>query len=226
MKKEFNFAGLWRWRLAQATEWRWWRFYLRRRAPRSYLAAKNTYWHGLLTKSALWPPPGARVLDAGCGPAGVFMALDQQHVDALDPLLERYARHLPHFRQERYPWVTFHTQMLEQLDAKAPYDWVFCCNAINHVADWSLGLDKLAAATRAGGTLVLTVDAHRWRWAQYLFQIIPGDILHPHQHLPEEYRRALLERGLQLTQIERLKRGGLFDHYLLVARKPWLSAPA
>ena len=95
-------------------ERRWWQRYLARRDPAAYLRDKRAYWHRTLAELNLRPPPaGTRVLDAGCGPAGIFTILPDQQVTALDPLLPAYARDLPHFDPADYPNVTFVTGTLE-----------------------------------------------------------------------------------------------------------------
>ena len=96
-----------RWRIAQFCELRWWRRYLSRREKTGYLDWKRRYWLDFLQKSAVLLPPGARVLDAGCGPAGIFTVLHDQATDALDPLLADYEKHLDHFSRADHPQVRF-----------------------------------------------------------------------------------------------------------------------
>lgn len=208
-----------RWKIAQAAELRWWQHYLRRRSPAAYLDAKRTYWQRILREAAVPVPPGARVLDAGCGPAGIFMVLDHCRVDAVDPLLAYYADRLPHFAPAAYPWVRFVAQPLEQFEPPHPYDLVFCLNALNHVADLEAATRRLIAALQPGGVLVLTVDAHRHAVLKHFFRTLPGDILHPHQHGPADYRRLLEEEGGTLQQVRRLKTGRIFEYWLFVVEK-------
>jgi len=208
-----------RWKIAQAAEIRWWRQYLRGQAPEDYLERKAAYWQRVLRAAGLRLRPGERVLDAGCGPAGIFIALPEQQVDALDPLLPRYQAELPLFRPEQYPWVRFLAQPLEQFRPPAVYDTVFCLNAINHVAALGPALDALAACLAQGGQLVLSVDAHRHELLKRLFQWLPGDILHPHQHSLPEYQAMLQSRGLKLERAVQLKPGRIFDYWLMVAGK-------
>lgn len=164
------------------------------------------------------PEPGVRVLDAGCGPAGIFIALPQQEVDALDPLLEEYEQTLEHFDPEAYPHVRFRALPLEEFQTEQPYDIIFCLNAINHVADINLAMDRLVAGLHPTGRLWLSIDAHRSRFLRSVFQLLPGDVLHPHQYLLEEYRQMLTSRGLEIVQSLKLKPGRIFDYYLLEAR--------
>ena len=209
-----------RWRIAQFFELRWWRRYLIRRDKAGYLAWKRRYWLDFLQKSGLAIPPNASVLDAGCGPAGIFSVLDNQPVDAIDPLLHRYEKLLPHFRRSDYPRVRFFNAPLEDFFPEKTYDFVFCFNAINHMADIGRCFERLAALTTPGGILALSVDAHNFLWLKRLFRFVPADILHPHQYDVEEYCDMLAARGFQEIHTVLIKKGTIFNYYLLLAGKP------
>ena len=208
-----------RWKLAQEAEIRWWRAYLRRKSPEDYLRQKAEYWHRVLRSARFEPAPGARVLDAGCGPAGIFLILEEQEVHAVDPLLEAYRASLPHFEPSSYPYVQFFAQPLEAFRPAAPYDVIFCLNAINHVADLPMALDVLAGALKPGGQLLLSVDVHKHAFLKKIFQWLPGDVLHPHQYSLEEYQGMLAGRGLSVERAVRLKEGLIFDYFMMVAGK-------
>lgn len=201
-----------RWRVAQFLELKWWQRYLRRQTPQDYLAAKRQYWQRVL-RELDWPvEAGARVLDAGCGPAGIFILLhDRQRVTAVDPLLDRYES-LPVFARRHYPGVRFIPQPLEALTALEPFDCIYCFNAINHVRDWSVSLDRLTQMARPGTRLLLSSDVHRRSWLLPVFRALPGDALHPQQHAAEAYRTALLERGWRIEREACLKSSLIFDY--------------
>lgn len=118
----------WKWRLAQQLEYRWWQRYLRHKDVSAYTRNKQRYWHTMLADIAPWVSVnrGQEVLDAGCGPAGVYMVLEQDRVTAIDPLLDKYGS-LPHFRPEQYPWVQFEQLPLEVLDKTAQFDLIVHC---------------------------------------------------------------------------------------------------
>jgi 2-polyprenyl-6-hydroxyphenyl methylase/3-demethylubiquinone-9 3-methyltransferase len=207
-----------RWRIAQWLEIRWWRNYLRTQEVERYAEQKTNYWQRILDTLDIRLPPKQQVLDAGCGPAGVFMLLNNQQVDAMDPLLEQYADQLEHFKIADYPWVNFHSSSLESYPKTKSYDYTFCLNAINHVSDWKAGMDRLAALTKPNGTLVLGVDVHRYSFLKKIFRTLPGDVLHPHQHDREDYRQALQHRGWQIEKEHTWKEGFIFDYWLVVCR--------
>ncbi len=206
-----------RWQIAQFFEIRWWQHYLSGKEKNDYLNWKKNYWRGLLDRLELPVPENASALDAGCGPAGIFTVLEGSKTDALDPLLERYERELPHFQRTDYPTVRFFCQPLELFEPEQPYDLVFCLNAINHVADLEVCFDRLVACTCPGGSLVLTVDAHNYGWLKRIFRAFPGDILHPHQYDLPEYEAMLTRRGLRIVRRELLKKERIFSYYALVA---------
>ena len=208
-----------RWRIAQFFEIRWWRRYLHARDPKEYLDWKRAYWRNFLLKSGIEFDSGARILDAGCGPAGIFTILENHTVDALDPLLIEYERKLPHFKRADFPNIRFFCQPLETFSIDFQYDAVFCLNAINHVAELDVCLDRLAALTNPGSVLALSVDAHNYGWLKRLFRLFPGDVLHPQQFDLREYREMLRERGFEVEREVLVKRERVFGYWLLVGRK-------
>lgn len=208
-----------RWNIAQSAEIRWWQRYLKGKSPDEYLRWKSEYWLGFLSDCGLSVPKGSNVLDAGCGPAGIFIILDGNQVDALDPLLDSYAGKLPHFRKDNYPYVTFICKPLEELGAEGKYDTIFCLNAINHVADIRLCIQRLAHSLKPSGKLVISVDAHRRRWLKWIFKALPGDILHPHQYDLDGYKSLLANASLKVAAETLVKREGIFDYWCLECEK-------
>ena len=208
-----------RWRVAQYLERRWWQRYLRGKLPADYLRDKKAYWKRTLDQLD-WPPVlGRKVLDAGCGPAGVYIYLNGiETVTALDPLLENYEAELNIFRREDYPNVKFLAQPLEDpFDDEPAFDAIYCFNAINHVADWDAAIDTLTAHARPGTRLLMTSDVHRHKLLLPIFKALPGDALHPQQHGPEAYRNALQQRGWRIEREHLLRRESIFDYTAWVA---------
>ncbi len=212
-------APAWRWSLAQKAEIRWWRHYLRGKPPADYLAWKRAYWAGFLQSAGLQLPSGSKVLDVGCGPAGVFLVLETCRLTAVDPLLERYERTLPHFRRADYPHVQFVSAPFETAPLEGSFDCIFCLNALNHLRDPLFSLRKMNELLRAGGRLCLSVDVHRHGWLRRLFQRLPGDVLHPHQWEGRHYHRMVEAAGFGQVREQCLKRGKIFDYQLFTATK-------
>ena len=209
----------WKWKLAQALEWRWWQYYLAKRPKQEYLNKKRAYWDWMLQEAAVEHRPGDRLLDAGCGPAGLFILPLPASVDALDPLLELYQSTLAHFDPKDYPLVRFITQPLEAFLPPEPYDKIGCFNAINHVKYLETSVKRLADALKNGGVLIISVDVHKHRWLKKIFQYLPGGVLHPHQYDAADYCALFLQQELTLLRRKTLKKGLIFDYDLMVFEK-------
>ena len=211
----------WRWRLAQFLEIRWWQRYLRNKPTEQYLADKRTYWKRVLQQLDYMPQPAEEALEVGCGPAGVFILLhDQQSFTAVDPLLKEYRERLSHFQPADYPTVEFQAQPLEKCElAAASFQVIYCFNAINHVSDWQGCLQLITEAAAPGATLLLSSDVHRRSWLRSIFRLLPGDLLHPHQHLAGEYVDALEKLGWDINREALLKPGRIFNYVGWVAKK-------
>ncbi len=208
-----------RWKIAQAAEIRWWQNYLKKKPKTDYLVWKKEYWETLLSKLNLNFSEGEKVLDAGCGPAGIFMILEKYQTDAMDPLLDDYAKKLEHFSRSQYPNIRFFSEPLETFSPNEKYNKVFCLNAINHVADLDLCFDRLVDFTEEGGTLVVSIDAHNYSFFKKIFRLLPGDILHPHQFDLQEYQKMMTDRGCKLEQSILYKEEFFFNYYILVFKK-------
>jgi 2-polyprenyl-3-methyl-5-hydroxy-6-metoxy-1,4-benzoquinol methylase len=208
-----------RWRVAQFFELLWWKNYLSDKDKTEYLKWKTAYWRRFLEQGQIQLPAQGRILDAGCGPAGIFTVLQDHKVDAIDPLLDKYARDLPHFSQTDWPHVRFQQTTLEDFVPQQPYDAVFCLNAINHVHDLEQGFRQLAAATAPNGLLALSIDAHNHNLLKHLFRMVPGDILHPHQYDLEEYQKMMAQSGFTIQNAVLIKAERIFNYYLLVGIK-------
>ncbi len=208
-----------RWKIAQAAEIRWWQNYLKKKPKADYLVWKKEYWKTLLSKLNLNFSEGEKILDAGCGPAGIFMILEKYRTAAMDPLLDDYEKKLAHFSKSQYPNIQFFSEPLETFSPAEKYEKVFCLNAINHVADLDLCFDKLVDFTEQGGTLIVSIDAHNHTFFKKIFRLLPGDILHPHQFDLAEYQKMLIDRGCKLEQSILYKEEFFFNYYILVVTK-------
>ncbi len=214
-------AGIWRWKTAQYAERKWWQQYLKNKDVTQYLNWKKEYWKNLLLKCHHYfiLKTEYNILDAGCGPAGIFIAFDKNKVTAFDPLLDTYELDLNHFKKSMYPNVEFINAGLEDFSSGKMFDVIFCMNAINHVHDISKSVDKLIEHAVTGAYIVITIDAHTHTIFKKIFQLLPGDILHPHQYDLNEYQNMLTQRGCTIEGTELLKHAFFFDHYMLIAKK-------
>jgi 2-polyprenyl-6-hydroxyphenyl methylase/3-demethylubiquinone-9 3-methyltransferase len=207
-----------KWRVAQWFEIRWWKNYLHGKNKQEYLAWKKNYWLNILEKITDVAPVDANktVCDLGCGPAGIFIALPDNKVTAVDPLINRYENISPVFCKADYPNAQFVESTIEDFTGSQKFDIVFCMNCINHVSDIDKGFDKLKEVCADNGTVVVSIDAHNFSLFKFLFRLIPGDVLHPHQYDLQEYKSFLEKRGLKILKTELLKQEFLFGHWVLV----------
>lgn len=209
-----------KWKLAQTLEYKWWQNYLKKKDAGEYLTWKTGYWKKLLTDISAYLPvlKNNTILDAGCGPAGIFTALENNAVTAIDPLLDKY-QNLAHFQPKNYTWTTFRTLPLEELNEKEKYDVIFCLNAINHVNNIEKCYDNLVNALKPDGCLVISTDAHRSNFLKKIFQLLPGDVLHPVQLNINEYNEKLEKRNLEIVQNILYKKEPIFDYYITIAKR-------
>jgi 2-polyprenyl-3-methyl-5-hydroxy-6-metoxy-1,4-benzoquinol methylase len=211
-----------RWKIAQWFELQWWRQYLRNKDKAGYLAWKKNYWNTLINKIAgeVKIDASKSVIDMGCGPAGIFIALPNNKVTAIDPLLDEYESHTQFFRKSDYPNTNFIKTSIEDYEAAGiKYELVFCMNAINHVHNIESGFEKLKEVCKENGTIIVSIDAHNFSFFKYLFRLIPGDILHPHQYDLKEYTDFLEKGDWKTTTPVLLKHEFFFNHYLLLTPK-------
>lgn len=212
----------WRWNTAQMAEKKWWQLYLKNKDVDTYLTWKKNYWAGLIDQCLQSFPlnPDLSILDAGCGPAGIFMNFSHhQDVVAFDPLINDYEKDLDHFKKTWYPNVQFVNEGIESFKWPYLFNRVFCMNAINHVQDIQLSFERICNLVKTDGYLVITIDAHNHRLFKSLFRLLPGDILHPHQYDLSEYKHMIEKNGLKIMTEIKLKSEFFFDHYLLIAHK-------
>lgn len=210
-----------RWQVAQFFEIRWWKNYLKGKDVESYLTWKKSYWKDFLSKisQSVKIEESSKILDAGCGPAGIFIELQNYDVTAIDPLLDQYNDNLAHFKREKYQNTKFETIALERYENSNTFDIIFCINAINHVSDLSKAFQQLCKSAKAGGTIVVSIDAHNYSFLKYIFRLQPADILHPHQFDLKEYQEMLTSLNCSILQTVVIKKEFIFNHYVLVARK-------
>jgi 2-polyprenyl-3-methyl-5-hydroxy-6-metoxy-1,4-benzoquinol methylase len=215
-------ASNFRWQIAQQAERKWWKNYLKNKNVAEYIAWKKNYWQTIIEhcQPHINIQPTDTILDAGCGPAGIFIVFNDNAVTAFDSLLDTYEKDLPHFKKSNYPQVQFVNAGIENFSSTTQYDTIFCLNAINHVQDINKGYDVLCQYLKPGGTMVVSIDAHNYNIFKTIFKLLPGDVLHPHQYNLAEYNKFITTRGLQLLNTKNIKHEFFFDHYIQIAKKP------
>ena len=210
-----------KWKLAQAIEVKWWNHYLRNKDKSTYYSWKKSYWLGFLeTIGYKLPDHPIKIMDAGSGPAGIFTILDRYEVVAVDPLLEKYKTQLGLFDPADYPYARFVTSTIESIQMDQQFDTIFCLNCINHVNSIQSSLRNLFNALKPGGKLILSTDAHNSNLLKSIFQIIPGDVLHPHQYNIEAYQQFVNNAGFQINKTMKIKSEIIFGYWVIKAYRP------
>lgn len=212
-----------KWKLAQWLEIRWWQRYLKNKPKTEYLEWKSNYWKTFLDKIQVQVNSKDLIADIGCGPAGIFMVFPKNQVDIIDPLLDDYQRKVNHFSISDYPNVNPYPVPFENIptDTKfhGKYDKVFCLNAINHVSNLKKCFMGLKQITKNDGQVILSIDTHNYWFFKYLFRLIPGDLLHPHQYDLKEYENMLEAFGFTIKKNILYKKEFIFNYNIIIAKK-------
>lgn len=169
-------------RMAALDTRHWWY-----RARRDVLAA--------LIERRIAPPPGARILEVGCGTGhnlgmlGAFGAVDAIEIDpvARGVASERLGRPVG-------------SSPLPQLEGvPGGYDLIASLDVVEHVEDDRAALRSMADRLTPNGRLLITVPAHPWMWSAH-------DVVNHHHR---RYTRASLtaairEAGLKVEMMSSL----------------------
>ncbi len=146
------------------------------------------------------PPPGARLLEIGCGTGHNLAMLGQfGPVDGLE--LDDQARAIAERRLGR----TVMSAPLPEL-AGVPehyYDLVGAFDVIEHIDDDEAALESIATRLKPGGKFVMTVPAHRWMWSAH-------DVVNHHKR---RYSKSALKTLIDNSPL-RLESIGYFNSLL------------
>jgi SAM-dependent methyltransferase len=154
-------------RMAELDERHWWY-----RARREILAS--------LIERRIDLPPGARILEIGCGTGHNLAMLGRfGQVDAIE--VDDDARALASRRLGR----TVMAAPLPQLGGveEGVYDMVAILDVLEHIEDDRAALSSIAKRLKPSGRILLTVPAHPWMWSAH-------DVVNHHHR---RYTRAALK---------------------------------
>lgn len=174
-------------RMAELDQRHWWY-----RARREVL--------GQLIRRRALPPPGARILEVGCGTGHNLPMLAQfGAVEAIE--VDPAARAIAEERLGR-PVGAAPLPELAGVPERV-FDLVASLDVIEHVEDDAAALASIARRLKPGGRFVMTVPAHAWMWSAH-------DEVNHHQR---RYSKAGLKRLVEGSPLK-LEALGYFNSLL------------
>src|SRR5690606_10314161 len=133
--------------------------------------------------------------------------------------LENCQKFLPHFQAGKYPKTRSLSQPFAVSGFRKSFDVCLCLHVINHVGNLEFFVRKLYSTLRPGGRMLLSTDVHNFLIFKKLFQIIPGDILHPQQFSLDDYLEFFRVAGFKIEKTTFLKHSFFFDYWAIELKK-------
>ena len=157
-----------------------------------FLRLRRHTWASLvdLLKGEIAFDSSKRILDIGCGPTSVFLALRGGEKYVVDPTLERLFQLHPFMREvEEYRDVNFVSRPIEETTFDKQFDLIFTINALDHVGALKPVIDKIDELLTACGILVIIVDCYADRAVRNIMSFFDVDLPHPHHFIVEDIAR-------------------------------------
>jgi SAM-dependent methyltransferase len=106
-------------------------------------------------------PPGARILDAGCGSGRNMVELARRGTVTGVELSEASAT----LARERHVGEVISGSVLQMPFAEGSFDLAVCLDVIEHLEDDLAALRELRRVVEPNGSLLVTVPAYQWLWS-------------------------------------------------------------
>lgn len=159
---------------------------------KEFLRVRRHTWASLvdLLKGEIAFDSSKRVLDIGCGPTSIFLALREGEKYVIDPALERLFQLHPFMREvEEYRDVNFISSLIEEATFDKQFDLIFMINVLDHVGALKPVIDKIDELLAPSGTLVAIVDCYADRAVRNIMRFFDVDLPHPHHFIVEDITR-------------------------------------
>ena len=154
-----------------------------------FLRLRRHTWSRLvdLLKGEIAFDSSKRVLDIGCGPTSIFLALRDGEKYVVDPTLEYLFKLHPFVREvEEYSNVNFASSTIEETTFDKQFDLIFTINSLDHVGALKPVIDKIDELLAPGGFLVVIVDCYADRAVRNIMKIFDVDLPHPHHFIIDD----------------------------------------
>ncbi len=160
--------------------------------------ARRTILADLIRREAM-PPPGARILEIGCGTGHNLEMLGRfGSVDAIE--LDDESRALAERRLGR---EIMSARLPELEGVPGDYDLVAALDVIEHIDDDHGAVAAIAGKLKGGGKFLMTVPAHPWMWSAH-------DTVNHHKR---RYSKASLRQLIEGSPLK-LQKIGYFNSLL------------
>ena len=138
----------------------WWREYLERKSKSEYFDELTEYWEKFLSniRSNLGLRNLINVLDVECGPAGIFMIMQDYNCTAVDPYFNQYEKEIKYFRKSDYPNTIFRNEYGRKFIPLEKYDLIFLNKPNLNNESIMCTVRNLKYAAANGAKIILTID--------------------------------------------------------------------
>jgi len=154
MKKQLTYKSK-RWKTAQKIEKNFWSEYKKRHiTDHDKIIDKQTLKHISKLKQFILTGKDKTILEIGCGPIPLILALPPSKKYALDPLMNYYVSEfkLP----KNVKWVTGVGEAMPFSDKY--FDAIICVNVLDHVSNPNKVANEIGRICKKDGTLYLTIN--------------------------------------------------------------------
>lgn len=158
------------------------RAYHEQKDPRTVLDVNQKYWQRILDsipQGEVSIGPQTRILDVGCGGAGILLILENGIRTGVDPLMSFYRQKFSFLDDTQIRWVE---GMAEDFDDSEKFDVIFSINMLDHTESpraSALNLERLLAP---GGKLVCVLNVHLTRFWRKYYESFYRWVDPPHPH--------------------------------------------
>ncbi len=173
---------------------------------------KRYYYQRLERLARFNVPPGAEVLEIGCGVGDLLAALEPSRGIGIDS-----SREMLRLARERHPELEFRDLDAEEIAAEAPFDYIVLSNVVGDLVDIQRVLDRLPALCHQRTRILITHFNYLWSPLVKLAERIG---VKPRQREQNWLELHDLENLLELADLEPIKSG---RDMLLPLRVPLLS---